>query len=202
MNIAVLCSGNGTNLQAIINSIKRGYIKKTRIALVISDNPNAYALKRAHRAGIKTLVFLPKDFKTRLDYDKAIIKILRQLNVELIVLAGFMRVLTAFFVKSFKYGILNIHPALLPAFPGTDGIGDTLRYGAKVGGVTVHFVDEGVDTGPIIVQKALDIKDNDSKDNLASRIHKIEHKIYPLAIKLFVENRLKIVGRKVKILKT
>src|SRR3989338_7100309 len=149
MNIAVLCSGSGTNLQAIIDSVKRGYIP-ARIALVASDNKEAYALKRAQDAGIETLVLNPKDFKSREEFDREIIKNLKKRNVELVVLAGFMRLLSDYFIKEYKNRIMNIHPALLPSFKGTRGIKDALEYGVKMTGPTVHFVDEKLDYGPII----------------------------------------------------
>ena len=198
MNIAVLCSGSGTNLQAIIDSVKSGYIP-AKIALVVSDNKDAFALERARKAGIETLVLDKKAFKTREDFDKEIIKNLKKRNVELVVLAGFMRLISPHFIKEFKNRIMNIHPALLPSFKGTCGIKDALEYGVKVTGPTVHFVDEKLDNGPIILQKAIEVKDNDTEDTLLERVHKEEHKIYPEAIKLFVEGKLKIEGRKVRI---
>jgi phosphoribosylglycinamide formyltransferase-1 len=196
VNIAVLCSGSGTNLQAIIDSVKSGYIP-AKIAFVVSDNKDAFALKRAQEAGIETLILNKKDFKTREDFDKEIIKNLKKKNVELVVLAGFMRLISPHFIKEYRNRIVNIHPALLPAFKGTQGIKDALEYGAKVTGPTVHFVDEKLDNGPIILQKAVEIKDGDTESALLERVHKEEHKIYPEAIKLFVEGRLKIEGRRV-----
>ncbi len=145
MKIAVLCSGSGTNLQAIIDSVKSGYIP-ANIALVVSDNKKAYALERAKKSGIETLVLNPKDFKSREDFDKEIIKNLKKKNVELVVLAGFMRLLSRHFIEEYRNRIMNIHPALLPAFKGTRGIKDALECGAKVTGPTVHFVDEELDT--------------------------------------------------------
>jgi phosphoribosylglycinamide formyltransferase-1 len=195
---AVFVSGSGTNLQAIIDKVKEGYIPG-EIALVVSDNKDAYALERARRAGIPTFCFNPKDYKSREEYEKIIIEELEKRGVEFIVLAGFMRVLTPFFVRRYKNRILNIHPALLPSFPGTHGVRDALNYGVKVTGVTVHFVDEGVDTGPIILQEAEKVRDDDTEESLHQRLHKIEHRLYPLAIKLFIEGKLEIEGRKVKI---
>lgn len=196
MNIAVLCSGSGTNLQAIIDSVKSGYIP-AKIALVVSDNKDAYALTRAKSAGIETLVLNSKDFKTREEFDKEIIKNLKKRNVELVVLAGFMRLMSPYFIKEYKNRVINIHPALLPSFKGTHGIKDALDYGVKVTGPTVHFVDEKLDHGPIILQRAVEVKDADTEETLLGRVHKEEYKIYPEAIKLFVEGRLKIEGRKV-----
>jgi len=196
MNIAVLCSGNGTNLQAIIDSVKAGYIP-AKIELVISDKKEAFALSRAKRAGIETIALDKKDYKSREEFDKEIIKHLKKSNVELVVLAGFMRLLSPYFIKEYKDKIINIHPALLPSFKGTHGVKDALDSGVKVTGVTVHFVDEHLDNGPIILQRYVDIRDDDTEETLLERIHKEEHKIYPEAIKLFVEGKLKIEGRKV-----
>ena len=198
MNIAVLCSGSGTNLQAIIDGVKTGYIP-ARIALVVSDNKNAFALERAKSAGIETLVLNTKDFKGREAFDKEIVKNLKAKDVGLVVLAGFMRLLSPYFIKEYKNKIMNIHPALLPAFKGTQGIKDALEYGAKVTGPTVHFVDEELDHGPIILQRAVEIKGDDTEASLLERVHEEEHKIYPEAIKLFAEGKIKMEGRKVKI---
>ncbi len=198
-NIAVFCSGNGTNLQAIIDAVKRGYIK-ANLALVVCDNPGAYALERAKKANIEIFLLTKDGFKKREDYDKEIIKKLEEKKIDLVVLAGFMRLMSPYFVSKHKNRILNIHPALLPSFKGTHGVKDALDYGVKVTGPTVHFVDEGLDSGPIILQEAVEIKDGDTQETLAGRIHEKEHAIYPKAIKLFVEGKLKIEGRRVRIL--
>ncbi|RKY37722.1 MAG: phosphoribosylglycinamide formyltransferase [Candidatus Omnitrophota bacterium] len=195
---AVFVSGSGSNLQAIIDAVNRGYIPGN-IALVVSDNPQAYAVVRAKNAGIETFVFNPRAYPKREDYEEIIIQELNKREVEFIVLAGFMRVLTPFFIRKYKNKILNIHPALLPSFPGTHGVRDALNYGVKVTGVTVHFVDEGIDTGPIILQEAEKVRDDDSEESLHQRLHEIEHRIYPKAIKLFIEDKLVIEGRKVKL---
>ena len=199
MNIAILCSGSGTNLQAIIDSVKSGYIP-AKIALVASDNKDAYALTRAKQAGIDTLVLNKKDFTSREEFDKEIVKNLKKRGAELIVLAGFMRLLSPYFIKEYKNRIMNIHPALLPSFKGTRGIKDALESGVKVTGPTVHFVDEKLDHGPIILQKAVEVRGDDTEEALLERVHAEEHKIYPEAVKLFVEGRLKIEGRRVRIL--
>ena len=196
MNIAVFVSGSGTNLQAIIDAVNSGYIKTT-IALVLSDNKEACALERAKKAGVETLFLDPKAFNSKQDFDKEIIKNLKERRVELICLAGYMRVLTPHFVREFKNRIMNIHPALLPSFKGLNGVKDALDYGVKITGPTVHFVTEKVDSGPIIVQSAVEVKDDDTEDSLRERIHKEEHKIYPKAIKDFVEGKLEVKGRKV-----
>lgn len=197
MNIAVFVSGNGTNLQAIIDAISAGKLK-AKIALVVSDNKDAYALTRAKNANIETFVLSPKGFKTREDYDKEITKELQKRNVSLVVLAGFMRLLSSHFVREYKNKILNIHPALLPSFKGTHGIKEAFEYGAKRTGVTVHFVDEDLDHGPIILQEIVAVDENDTLDTLEEKIHKVEHKLYPEAIRLFAEGKLKVEGRRVK----
>ena len=198
MNIAVLCSGNGSNLQAIIDKVGDGYIKAA-ISVVVSDNKDAFALKRAANAGIATLVLNPKDFDTREGFDREVIKNLQKNKVGLVVLAGYMRLLSDHFIKEYRNKIVNIHPSLLPSFRGTHGIKDALAYGAKITGPTVHFVDEKLDHGPIILQKAIDVKDDDTEESLLERVHREEHKIYPEAIKLFIEGRLKINKRRVVI---
>ena len=194
--IGVLVSGRGSNLQAIIDNVESGYIN-AEIAIVISDNPDAYALERAKRHGIPFEVVNYKDFPSREDAEKKIGDILEERNVDLIVLAGFMRVLGPNFIKRFRWRIINIHPALLPSFPGTHGQLQALNYGVRISGCTVHFVDEGVDTGPIIIQAAVPVYQDDTEDSLSERILRYEHKILPKAVKLFLEGRLEIKGRKV-----
>jgi len=198
MNIAILCSGSGTNLQAIIDAVKAGMIP-AKISLVVSDNKGAFALERAKKAGIETLVLNPKDFKAREDFDREVIKDLKKRDVGLVVLAGFMRILSGYFIDVYRDKIMNIHPALLPAFKGASGIKDALSHGAKMTGVTVHFVEEKLDDGPIILQKSVEIKDGDTEEALLERVHKVEHEIYPEAIRLFVEGKLRVEGRRVKI---
>lgn len=196
VNLAVFCSGFGSNLQAIIDAIRSKKLK-VRIALVIADVPHAYALKRAQKAKIPTVIIRPKAGEKRIDYDKRIIEQLKKYKVDYIILAGFMRLLSKYFVRSYKNKILNIHPALLPSFKGTHGVRDALHYGVKIAGPTVHFVDEGLDSGAIILQSALKVRDGDSEESLTRRIHKEEHKIYPRAIRLVIEGKLEIKGRRV-----
>jgi phosphoribosylglycinamide formyltransferase-1 len=190
MNIAVFVSGNGTNLQAIIDAISAGEIK-AKIALVVSNNADAYALTRAKNAGIETFTLSHKGFKSRDDYDREIIKELKKRNIELVVLAGFMRLLSPHFVREYRNRIMNIHPSLLPAFKGTHSIKDAFESGVPATGVTVHFVDEELDHGPMILQESVNIDDRDTLEMLEQRIHKVEHKLYPKAIRLFVEGKLK-----------
>ena len=199
MNIAVFCSGSGTNLQAIIDAHKRGDIKAD-FKLVVSDVPSCLALERAKKAGIKTLIVERKDFKSKEDFEAEIIKNLKKEKIDLIVLAGYMRLISADFIDQYKNKILNIHPALLPSFKGTQGIKDAFEYGVKVTGPTVHFVTQDMDAGPIILQGAIKVAQDDTEESLAQAIHKEEHKLYPKAIQLFVEGRLKIEGKKVRII--
>jgi phosphoribosylglycinamide formyltransferase-1 len=199
INIAVLVSGNGTNLQAIIDSVNGGHIP-ARIELVLSDEKNAFALERAKSAGIETVTLDKKDYKEREDFDREIVKRLKKKNVELVVLAGFMRLLSPYFIKEYRNRIINVHPALLPSFKGPHGIKDAIDHGVKVTGVTVHFVDEHLDNGPIILQRAVEIKEGDTEETLLERVHKEEHRIYPEAIKLFVEGKIKIEGRRVRVI--
>lgn len=199
MDIAVFCSGNGTNLQAIINSQKKGFIK-AEIKLVVSDVSDCYALTRARDSGIKTLVVERKNFKTKKDFELEILKNLKEKDIGLVVLAGYMRMLSQDFINAYENKILNIHPALLPAFKGTHGIKDAFEYGVKVTGPTVHFVTKDMDAGPIILQSSIKVTEDDTEETLAEAIHSEEHKIYPRAIQLFVEGKLRIEGRKVRIL--
>jgi phosphoribosylglycinamide formyltransferase-1 len=201
LNIAVFCSGKGTNLQAIIDAIKAKKLKGVRIAIVISDNQKAYALTRAKKSGIKSIVIEPKVFSSKSEFEKEVIKCLKAENVELVALAGFMRIVGTDLLIAYKNRIINIHPALLPSFKGAHGIKDAFDYGAKVTGVTIHFVDDKTDHGPIILQEPVTIKEDDTLESLEERIHKTEHELYYKAIGLFAQNRLKISGRNVEIIK-
>ena len=196
MNIGVLVSGNGTNLQAIIDAVNAGRVDG-KIAMVISNNADAYALKRAAEANIPNCTINDKDFENREEYDKEIVSILKERNIVLIALAGYMKILTPYFINTYRSRIMNIHPALLPSFPGLHVQQKAIDYGVKVSGCTVHFVDEGLDSGTIILQKAVELKENDNEETLAARILIEEHKIYPRAIQLFAQGRLTIKGRKV-----
>lgn len=196
LTIGVLASGRGSNFQSIIDSINSGFIK-ARIAVLITDNPEAYAIERAKNHNIESLIISPEDFSGKDSYYLHIAKELKSRNVELVVLAGFMRVVGKPLIKGFQNKIMNIHPALLPSFPGLHGQKQAVDYGVKISGCTVHFVDEGVDTGPIIIQAAVPAYENDTEDSLSERILKEEHKIFPLAIKLFSEGKITVEGRKV-----
>ncbi len=197
--IAVFASGFGSNLQALIDYNNK-YGLNGDIVLVFSNNKDAFALVRAKKNNIKAVFMDPTRYSSREKYDSKIIEMLEEEKIDLVVLAGYMFLLSQEFVHRFKNKILNIHPALLPSFKGTHGIKDAYRYGVKVTGVTVHFVDEDLDRGPIILQEAVDIDPDDSVEELEGKIHKVEHKIYPEAVKYFCEDRLEIDGRRVKIL--
>ena len=200
LNLAILISGRGSNMEAILKSIKR---KKIRInpAVVISNKSDAAGLKIAKRLGVKTEVVDSSDYKgKRVEYDKKVISVLNKYGVTpkngLVCLAGFMRIISPQFVKKYKNRMMNIHPALLPSFPGLNAQEQTIKFGAKFSGCTVHFADEGVDTGPIIIQAIIKVKDDDTKESLSKRILVKEHIIYPQAVKLFAENKIKISGRR------
>ena len=179
--IAVCCSGQGTNLQAIINAIRRGRLK-ARVAGVIADNPSAYALTRARAAKIPSAVIDPREFSSRETFDRALAGIVEKNNARLIVLAGFMRILSPWFVRRYRGRILNVHPALLPAFPGAHAVRDALAHGVQVTGVTVHLVTEKVDGGPILLQAPVPVKKKDTHKTLLERLHRVEHRLYPAAI--------------------
>ena len=196
--IAVLISGSGSNLQAIIDASEKGEIPCT-VGIVISNKADAYGLVRAKKHGIPTEVVDHRSFPGREEFDAKLVEILRGSGAELVCLAGFMRVLTPVFVRAFPNRILNIHPALLPSFPGTHGPRQALSYGVRFSGCTVHFLDEGVDTGPVIVQAVVPVYDDDTEETLAARILVQEHRIYPMAIRLFFAGKLHLEGRRVKV---
>lgn len=201
--MGVLVSGGGSNLQSIIDSCETGYLP-AETAVVISNKPEVYALERANKHDIPAYTLLSKDYKTSREYEDELIFILEKHDVDLVVLAGFIKVLSPYFVSKFTRKIVNIHPSLIPSFCGRGFYGKkvheaVIEYGVKITGVTVHFVDEGTDTGPIILQRAVPVKDDDTPDTLAARVLIEEHKIYPEALKLYAEDRLIIKGRRVLI---
>ena len=197
MKIAILVSGSGTNLQTLIEQLHENEASGIEIAVVISDRQKAYALTRAKRAGIPTQIVRTQDFENRIAFDAAISKHIENYSVELIVLAGFMKLFQPPFVRKYRNRIINVHPSLLPAFPGATPVADTLAYGVKVAGVTVHFVDENIDTGPIIAQTVVPVYDTDDAESLHKRIQIEEHKLYPKVIKRYAQGKLKVDGRKV-----
>jgi len=196
LNFAVLASGRGGNLQAIIKALETGKIKPN-LAVVISDKKDAYALEHARKAMIPAVFINPKDFQDRESFDRAVVECLHEHKVDFVVLAGYMRLVSIYFIQQYPDRILNIHPSLLPAFRGMHAIKEAFDYGAKVTGVTVHIVVEEMDDGPIILQEPVRIGSKDSIESLEEKIHQVEHRIYPQAIDLFVRGKIRIEGRKV-----
>lgn len=199
LRLGILASGGGTNLQAIIDRIKDGTLN-AEIALILSNKSGAGALQRGRQAGIPTLFIDHRQYPDRIEFDRAMIAALTEAGVELVVMAGFMRLISDEFLAAFPGRIMNIHPALLPAFPGLNAQQQAIKHGARISGCTVHFVDSGVDTGPIIIQAAVPVLEDDTEQTLAARILHQEHRIYPEAVRLYSEGRLRIVGRQVRIL--
>lgn len=200
LKIAVFASGRGSNFQAIVDQIKKEKLP-VEVKLLISDQKNAGALTKAEEESIKSVFINPVQFENQIVYEQELISILKKDGVELVVLAGYMRIFSPAFVEEFKNKIINIHPSLLPAFKGLDAQKQAVDYGVKYSGCTVHFVDQGMDTGPIIKQAVVKVKPDDNASDLAARILKEEHKIYPEVVKLIAEGKIKLDGRKVKILK-
>lgn len=193
MRVGVLASGGGSNLQAILDA------KVAEVAVVISNVAGAKALQRAEAAGVPALLLSHKAHPSRDAYDAEVVRLLRQHQVDLVCLAGFMRLIGPVFLSAFQNRIINIHPALLPAYPGMHAARQAVNAGARISGCTVHIVDEGTDTGPIVIQAAVPVLDDDSEETLAARILKQEHRIYPRAIQLFAQGRVSIEGRRVRI---
>ncbi len=196
LRLGILASGGGTNLQSIIDQCRQQTIN-AEIVLIVSNNPDAGALDRAANAGLQHICINHRDFSDRSSFDHSVVAALKEADVDLVVLAGFMRIISEVFLEAYPQRIINIHPALLPAFPGLHVQKKALEYGARFSGCTVHFVDGGVDTGPIIIQAVVPIHDNDTEKTLAARILQQEHKIYPYAIQLFADNRIRLDGRRV-----
>jgi phosphoribosylglycinamide formyltransferase-1 len=199
VKLGVLVSGRGSNLQTIIDNIENGNLA-AEVAVVISDQADAYALERARKYDIAAVQLSAKGYRAkREEYDALLVGELRKYGVELVCLAGFMRIITPVLIKAYPNRVMNIHPALLPAFPGLHVQKAALEHGVKFSGCTVHFVDEGMDTGPIIIQAVVPILDADTEDSLSARILEQEHKIYSRAIQLYAEGRLKVEGRRVMV---
>ncbi|HWC05213.1 MAG TPA: phosphoribosylglycinamide formyltransferase [Methylomirabilota bacterium] len=196
--LGVLASGRGSNLQAILDAIAAGRCP-ARVAVVVSDRKDAAALSRARQAGIRALHVDSHAYPDRAAFDEAVAAVLDEHGVELVCLAGYMRVLSAEFVRRYRGRVLNVHPALLPAFPGLRAQRQALDHGVKVAGATVHLVDEGVDTGPIVLQAAVPVLDGETEESLAARILVEEHRLYPEAIRLYAEGRLHVKGRRVSV---
>lgn len=202
LRVAVLASGRGSNLQAVIDAIEAGQVQ-AKIVAVISNKKDAVALERARKHGLSDIFVDPKPYAGRSDsreaYDRELLEVLNQHDVELVLLAGYMKIVTGLLVNAYANRMMNIHPSLLPSFPGLDVQKKTIDWGCKLAGCTVHFVTEGVDEGPIILQAAVPILDDDTPETLATRILEQEHKIYPRAVQLFAEGRLRVEGRRVLI---
>jgi len=202
LRVGVLASGRGSNLQAIIDAIEAGTLT-ARIAVVVSNKQDAHALERARRHGMPGVFLDPAPYKARADgreaYDRAVLEVLQKHDVELVALAGYMKIVTRVLIAAYPNRIMNIHPSLLPSFPGLKAQQQALDWGVKVSGCTVHFVTEVVDTGPIIRQAAVPVKENDTAETLEARILAEEHRIYPEAIQLFADGRLSVEGRRVRI---
>ncbi len=198
-NIAVLASGSGTNFQALVKAIGKQKLK-AKISLLITDKKNSFVRKRAKNLGIRDIFINPKEFKSDREFNREIVKVLKKERIDLVILAGYMRVISPFFVKSFNNKILNIHPSILPAFKGTEAISRAFKYGCMVTGVTVHFIDEKIDHGPIILQETVEIKKGMSEEKLEEKIHRLEHKLYPQALKIILDKKVRLRGRHVEII--
>jgi len=197
IKLAVLVSGNGSNFQAILDAIEAGRLPNSHVACLISNKSDAFALERARKHNVTTIVLDHKAYPDRQAYDTALVELLRQHEVDLVILAGFMRLLSPIMIDAFPNAIMNIHPALLPAFPGLDAQQQAFDYGVRYTGCTVHFVDKGTDTGPIILQSVVPVLGSDTIESLTQRIHGEEHRTYVEAVRLFCAGRLKVEGRKV-----
>ena len=190
--LGILCSGRGSNMQSIMAAIESGQIR-AEIGIVLTDKPEARALQVAKEAGIKSVCVNRKACASQQEFEEKLVAELKEANVTLVVLAGFMRILSPYFVEAYRHRILNIHPSLLPSFGGAHAHRDVLAYGTKVSGCTIHFVDEGMDHGPIILQDTVPVLDDDTEETLAARVLTKEHVLYPKAIELFVDGRLELV---------
>lgn len=196
--IAVFASGSGSNFQAVVDAIAAGTLH-AGVVLLVTDRPQAPVVERARRAGVDVFAFRAKEYPSREAYEAEIVARLQALQVDLIVLAGYMRLITGTLLAPYAGRIVNVHPSLLPAFPGMDALGQALEYGAKVTGITVHFVDGGMDTGPVIAQQPLVIREDDTAESLAARVHELEHRLYPEVIGWIAEGRVRLAGRRVEI---
>lgn len=197
-NIAVFASGSGSNFGAILKAVQSGELK-ANVQLLVCDQPNAYAIQRAEEAGVPTFVFRAKDYFSKVDYEKEICALLTEKNIDLVVLAGYMRLIGPTLLSEFEGKIINIHPSMLPAFPGKDAIGQALAANVKESGVTVHYVDAGMDTGPIIDQQAVAIDDGETMESLQKKIHEVEHKLYPAVISQLLKDEGRTESEKASI---
>tara|TARA_Y100000590_G_scaffold464884_1_gene635464 strand:- start:1519 stop:2124 length:606 start_codon:yes stop_codon:yes gene_type:complete len=199
MKVGVMASGRGSNFQALINASQKGLMPDVEITILIVNKKNAYAIQRAKKNGIEYKI-ITSDDKTREEFDRTVLKILEKKGIDVVVLAGFMRLLTPEFIAKYRNKILNIHPSLLPLFPGANAHRDTIAHGAKISGCTAHFVDEGIDTGPIIMQRTVNIEENETEESLSEKILPHEHEILPIALQLLCSGKIVLNGRDVVIL--
>ncbi|UVI30919.1 phosphoribosylglycinamide formyltransferase [Paenibacillus spongiae] len=199
LRIAVFASGQGTNFQALADAAQQDRLEGASLELLVCDKPEAPVVERAKRAGVDTFLFRPKEYASREDYEREILAELQKRGIGLVVLAGYMRILTPVMVDAFAGRMINIHPALLPAFPGVGGIKQALDYGVKVTGVTVHFVDGGMDTGPIIAQRTVEVLDGDTEATLALRIHAVEQEVFPWVVQRIASGAVSLDGRHVTV---
>ena len=199
MKVGVMASGRGSNFQALINASQKGLMPDVEITILIVNKKNAYAIQRAKKNGIEYKI-ITSDDKTREEFDRTALKILEKKGIDIVVLAGFMRLLTPEFIAKYRNKILNIHPSLLPLFPGANAHRDTIAHGAKISGCTAHFVDEGIDTGPIIMQRTVNIEENETEESLSEKILPHEHEILPIALQLLCSGKIVLNGRDVVIL--
>lgn len=198
LRIAVFASGQGSNFGAIVDAVQAGKLDVS-IELLVCDKPSAPVVERAKRAGVEAFVFKPKDYASREAYEQEILAIMQQKQVDLVVLAGYMRIITPVLVEPYYGRMINIHPSMLPSFTGVNAMGQALDYGVKVTGVTVHFVDGGLDSGPIIAQEAVEVFEGDTEETLAPRIHAVEQQLYPKVIGWIAEGRVNLQGRHVTV---
>lgn len=198
LTIAVFASGSGSNFQAIADAVKAGKLD-VRIGLLVCDRPQAFVVERAKAAGVPVFTFRPKEYASREEYERVIAEKLDEAGVDLIVLAGYMRIITHELVDRYYGRMINIHPSLLPSFPGLDAVGQALTHGVKVTGVTVHYVDGGMDTGPIIAQRAVEVREGDSAESLAERVHSVEHELYPYVLQAIRDGRVQLDGTRVTV---
>lgn len=199
LRVAVFASGEGTNFQALADAANQGRLDGASLELLVCDKPEAPVVERARRAGIDTFLFRPKEYPSREAYEQEIIAELQKRGIELIVLAGYMRIITSVLVEPFYGRMINVHPALLPAFPGVNGIRQAIDYGVKVTGVTVHYVDGGMDSGPVIAQRAVELLDGDTEASLAPRIHAAEQELLPWVVQRIAAGAVELEGRFVRI---
>ncbi|MDH6352021.1 phosphoribosylglycinamide formyltransferase-1 [Brevibacillus sp. 1238] len=197
--LAIFASGSGSNFEAIVQAVQAGRLPGVEVALLVCDKPQAKVLERAERLGIEAFVFQPKDYANKAAFEAEVVQELQKREISLVVLAGYMRLVGETLLAAYEGSIINLHPSLLPAFPGKDAIGQALAYGVKITGVTVHLVDAGLDTGPIIAQVPVAVQEQDTAETLAARIHAVEHGLLVEVIGMLAEGRVQVAGRQVQV---